>query len=187
MSRRGPGRPSRPTLTREAILPAALQLLEREGLAGTTMRALARALRVDPMALYHYFPDRDALLAAAAAHAYATFRSRAPRGDWRAQLTALAFDYVEFLAGSGELLRYVTADASAAAVPTTLFARHVTQAIGDAPVAHDVFVDFLHGFALGVPRTGLTPSLRRRLRSELAIVLAGIESSRPRRRTRSRV
>jgi len=168
-------------------LPIALQLLEREGVAGTSMRALARELRVDPMALYHYFPDRDALLAAAAAHAYTTFRSRAPRGDWRAQLRSLALDYVGFLAGSGELLRYVTADAAAAAVPTTLFARHVTGAIGENPVAHDVFVDFLHGFALGVPRTGLTPGLRKRLRSELALVLAGIESTRSRRRPRAGV
>lgn len=171
-------------MTREAILPIALQLLEREGLAGTSMRALARELRVDPMALYHYFPDREALLAAAAAHAYTTFRSRAPRGDWRSQLTSLALDYVRFLARSGELLRYVTGDASAAAVPTTLFARHVVAAIGENPVAHDVFVDFLHGFALGVPRTGLTPSLRKRLVAELAIVLAGIQAT---RRLRTRV
>jgi hypothetical protein len=42
--------------------------------------------------------------------------------------------------------------------------------------AHDAYVDFLHGFALGV-RGELTPALRRRLRAELAIVIAGIATS----------
>ena len=35
-----------------------------------TLRSLARELKVDPMAIYHYFPDRKTLLAAALAQAY---------------------------------------------------------------------------------------------------------------------
>ena len=44
-----------------------------------------------------------------------------------------------------------------------------------ARAAHDAFVDFVHGFSLSVPRTGMPPALARRLRAELAIVLEGIE------------
>lgn len=164
----------------------ALELLEREGLGGVTMRALARRLRVDAMALYHYFADRDALLAAAAEVAYAGLDTRAgTRGTWRERLVSLAEAYVAFLATSGELLRYLSAHEVAAAMPTKLFAARFDVAVAALELTgarratvHDVFVDFLHGFALGVPRSGLTPSLRRRLRAELGIVVAGIESVR---------
>lgn len=182
MPARRPGRPSRAAITRDKILDAALEILERDGLGGVSMRALARALEVDPMALYHYFEDRDALLAAAAARAYRGLDADAgTRGTWRERLRSLAVAYVELLATSGELLRYLTTHVAAASVPTELFAARFAQATSALALtparrraAHDVFVDFLHGFALAVPRMGLSPSLRRRLHAELDVLLAGI-------------
>ncbi|KAB2893311.1 MAG: helix-turn-helix transcriptional regulator, partial [Kofleriaceae bacterium] len=44
--RRSAGRPRKPVIDRERILGAGLALLEARGLEGTTMRALARRLRV---------------------------------------------------------------------------------------------------------------------------------------------
>ncbi len=49
-------------LDRPTILEAALSLVDREGLAGLNMRALAQELGVGTMSLYHYVPNKDALL-----------------------------------------------------------------------------------------------------------------------------
>src|SRR5918997_2694140 len=56
------GRP--PRLSRERIVEAALDLVDRSGLQGLTMRALAHELRADPMAVYRHVRDKDELLGA---------------------------------------------------------------------------------------------------------------------------
>ncbi|HSK01904.1 MAG TPA: helix-turn-helix domain-containing protein [Kofleriaceae bacterium] len=181
MPRRRPGRPARQVLTRDRILEAALVLLEQDGLDGVTIRALARRLRVDPMAIYHYVEDRHALLREAAALAYTRLPARAgTAGTWQARLVSLAVAYVELLSRAGELLRYLTAREEAAVLPTRIVEarfRTATEDLALAPrdyrAAHDAFVDFVHGFSLGV-RGPLSPALRRRLRDELGILLAGI-------------
>lgn len=184
--RRRAGRPRKPVIDRERILGAGLALLEARGLEGTTMRALARRLRVDPMALYHYFPDRDAVLRAAAERVYAGLSPRPARG-WRGRLEALAVAYVRLLGRSGELLRYLTHDAQAASGPSARFAALFHAGIASlqippraARVAHDAFVDFLHGFALA------GPGARARLRAELAVLLGGIAALSRRRPARAR-
>jgi AcrR family transcriptional regulator len=57
------GRPPAATAggTRERILDAALRLIAREGLAGTSMRALAREVGVRESALYAHFPSKQAI------------------------------------------------------------------------------------------------------------------------------
>ncbi|MCP2165762.1 TetR/AcrR family transcriptional regulator C-terminal domain-containing protein [Goodfellowiella coeruleoviolacea] len=57
-------RRSRPRvgLTRERVLDAALALVDSDGLAGLSMRKLGAALGVEAMSLYHYVPNKDALL-----------------------------------------------------------------------------------------------------------------------------
>ena len=49
-------------LDRQTILQAAVALVDRDGLAGLNMRALAQELGVGTMSLYHYVPNKDALL-----------------------------------------------------------------------------------------------------------------------------
>lgn len=55
---------SRAQLSRERITQAALDLVEERGLKGLTMRALGESLGVEAMAIYHYFPSKEALLQA---------------------------------------------------------------------------------------------------------------------------
>ena len=50
------------SLDRATILDAALGLVDAEGLDGLNMRALAKRLDVGTMSLYHYLPNKDALL-----------------------------------------------------------------------------------------------------------------------------
>lgn len=52
----------RKPLTRDAILDAALALLDRDGLASLSMRKLGAALGVEAMSLYNHVPSKDALL-----------------------------------------------------------------------------------------------------------------------------
>jgi AcrR family transcriptional regulator len=56
---RGAGRAG---LDRATILDAAVALVDREGLAALNMRALAQELGVGTMSLYHYVPNKDAML-----------------------------------------------------------------------------------------------------------------------------
>jgi TetR/AcrR family tetracycline transcriptional repressor len=53
-------RPQQP-LSRERIVSEALALVDREGLDALSMRRLAAALGVDPMAIYYYVPNKAAL------------------------------------------------------------------------------------------------------------------------------
>jgi len=51
-----------PRLTRHAVLDAALATIDKEGLSGLTIRALARELGVPPMTLYTHFKTKSELL-----------------------------------------------------------------------------------------------------------------------------
>jgi TetR/AcrR family tetracycline transcriptional repressor len=53
---------TREHLTRPRVVAAALAIVDRDGLDGLTMRALGRELGVDPMAAYHWFPNKQAIL-----------------------------------------------------------------------------------------------------------------------------
>jgi AcrR family transcriptional regulator len=54
---------------RSRILDATLALLAREGMGGTSMRAVAAATDLNVASLYHYFPSKRDLCHAAIAHA----------------------------------------------------------------------------------------------------------------------
>jgi len=189
-NRPGPGRPPAPRVSKERILTEALALLEERGVEGVTMRALAGRLRVDPMAPYHYFPDKDAILRAAAAQAYSELRPAVDRGSWRTRLRSLARTYLRLLARSGQLLRYVSLHRAASALPSKAFDAHFREAVRPlrlsprhSAAAVGAFVDFLHGYSLALRpgRRGLGAELSTALDAELDVVLAGIASLRGRR------
>ncbi|MBN3819935.1 helix-turn-helix transcriptional regulator, partial [Paraburkholderia sp. Se-20369] len=60
-------RQRRSTATVDAIVEAAAQILERDGLDGYTTNAVAAQAGVSIGSLYQYFPNRDALTATLAA------------------------------------------------------------------------------------------------------------------------
>ncbi|MFD0744811.1 TetR/AcrR family transcriptional regulator [Phytohabitans flavus] len=51
----------RPALDRDVIVRTALAVIDRDGVAGLTMRKFGAELGVDPMAVYYYLPDKGAL------------------------------------------------------------------------------------------------------------------------------
>ncbi len=58
--KRKPGQPA--GLSREQLASTALSLVDQQGTAALTVRGLARRLEVEPMSLYNYFPNKEALL-----------------------------------------------------------------------------------------------------------------------------
>lgn len=57
-----PNKDGREPLTREKIVEKALEILDSHGISGLSMRRLGEALGVEGMALYHHFPNKDAIL-----------------------------------------------------------------------------------------------------------------------------
>jgi len=55
-------RPTRPALSRDYILRTALALIDRDGVEALSMRKLGAEMGVDPMAIYHYLPNKAAVL-----------------------------------------------------------------------------------------------------------------------------
>ena len=76
----------RPTLTLDRICGTAVEVADRDGLDGLSMRALARALGVEAMSLYHHVPHKEALLDLMVDAVFAEFHDPRPGGDWRAEL-----------------------------------------------------------------------------------------------------
>ncbi|MEU8632045.1 TetR/AcrR family transcriptional regulator [Amycolatopsis sp. NPDC048633] len=77
--------------TRAHIVETAARLLDDEGAAALTIRAVAHAAGLQAPALYRFFEDKDALLDAVAEHvftAYVTGKTAADGGDPVADLRA---------------------------------------------------------------------------------------------------
>ena len=80
-------------LTRDVVLAAALEIMDRDGADALSMRGLARALGRDPMILYRHAPNKAALLDGVAETILAQLYVDPADPDWAAQLRSVARDY----------------------------------------------------------------------------------------------
>ena len=80
-------------ITRDVVLAAALEIIDRDGADALSMRRLARALDRDPMILYRHAPNKAALLDGVAETVLAQLKVDSADPDWAAQLRAVARDY----------------------------------------------------------------------------------------------
>jgi AcrR family transcriptional regulator len=79
-------------LTREAIVTAAVELVDAAGPDALTMRAVAARLGSGVMSLYRHVPDRETLLDLVLDAMTGEIPATALTGDWRADAAALARD-----------------------------------------------------------------------------------------------
>jgi AcrR family transcriptional regulator len=87
--RRGP----RPGLSVERIVSSAIAIADRDGLGAVTMRRVAEALDVGPMALYTYVPGKAELLDLMLDAVYDEMaRAEWASAEWRDRLAAVARD-----------------------------------------------------------------------------------------------
>jgi len=86
---------------RQALIAAALAVVEQGGAEALSLRELAASLEVSRAAPYRHFQDRDALLAAVAARGFEDLNTGyeaalAAPGDGRERLRIASFVYVDF-------------------------------------------------------------------------------------------
>jgi AcrR family transcriptional regulator len=104
-----------PNLSKDKIAAAALAIVDRGGVAQLTMRSLGAQLGCSAMAIYAHFPNRDAVLQAAA------------EAVWREAISELDYsnrDPIEFSIRAGVALRHA-------------FRRHGDIALVSLPVVDD--------------------------------------------------
>jgi AcrR family transcriptional regulator len=75
---------ARPTLTAERVIDAGLELADRDGLDGLSMRTLAQRLGVVPMALYKHVTNKDDLLDGMVDRVWAEVDAPTVEAGWRA-------------------------------------------------------------------------------------------------------
>lgn len=138
---------------RRALLDAALELIESDGVAGLSLRAIARRAGVSHAAPYHHFPDRAALVAAVAEEGFMFLRAAmldrmSPVGDPRGRFREAGVAYVLFALRHPAHFRvmFSTEVADKAAYPSLESA---------AQAAHEVLVAaIIEGQDAGVIREG---------------------------------
>ncbi|MCG8479579.1 MAG: TetR/AcrR family transcriptional regulator [Spirochaetales bacterium] len=150
--RRGRPRKSERVLSRDEILTRAAQLVLGGG-SEVGMRRIARALKVDPMALYHYFPDKGALYEGLVIRLIDGIYRPTEMGEWREELETLTFSYLELLVCYRGLLGAVLRLGARAEGPAEVFRRRFETASrtlrlnpADCSIAIGAAVDFVHGF-----------------------------------------
>jgi AcrR family transcriptional regulator len=85
--------------SRKRVLKAAVELMNRQGLAALSMREVARRAGVSHQAPYHYFENREAILAAIAEEGFKKFNTvleSASGRDATSRLVAAGRIYVDF-------------------------------------------------------------------------------------------
>jgi len=80
-------------ITRDVVLAAALDLIDREGADALSMRRLAQALGRDPMILYRHAPNKAALLDGVTEVVLAQLHVDSADPDWAGQLRAVGRDF----------------------------------------------------------------------------------------------
>ncbi|MFG3531233.1 TetR/AcrR family transcriptional regulator [Streptomyces sp. NPDC047917] len=99
---------------RAACLRAARELLEEDGSAGLSLRAVARRAGVSATAPYRHFADRDALVSAVAAQGYRELAEHLaaahPSPATPEELAAVAVAYVRFALERPALFRVMFAE-----------------------------------------------------------------------------
>src|SRR5215475_15950337 len=97
--------------TSERISQAALALLEAEGPDAVSMRRVAQVVGITPMAIYHHFPNRDALLNFVVDREFEKFleyiQAPPPRGSVESRLLSSMDSYISYAFDRPRIFDYV--------------------------------------------------------------------------------
>jgi len=99
--------------TADRISQAALAILEAEGSEAVSMRRVADSVDITPMAIYHHFSNREALLDSVTNQQFATLLSyiekRSMRGSPETQLISAMEAYIDYAFDRPRIFDYVFA------------------------------------------------------------------------------
>jgi TetR/AcrR family transcriptional regulator, tetracycline repressor protein len=181
---RGSSGGTREPLTRARVVAAALAIVDRDGLDGLTMRALGRELGVDPMAAYHWFPNKLAILqgVSEAILAEIVIPPMEPARGWRETGAGMAREY------RAAMLRHPNALPVASTQPILtprgleLLEEIVGQLVscGLSPGAAMEAVNTIAAFVIGscVVQAGVSPGSEPLSSDAVMEVYAGIDTER---------
>lgn len=140
--------------SRADVVEQALGVLDRHGLADLTMRRLGTELGVQPSALYHHFPHKQALLAAVADEMLRRGRRGARPEVWHERVAAICAELRESMLAyrdGAELVATVRSFGLGAATPYD----ELAAALADAglapslvPTAARTLLHFVFGHAV---------------------------------------
>lgn len=173
-------------LTPERIYGAALALVDGAGLDGLSMRKLGSALGVDPMAIYHHVPNKDALFHGMVGFVFAQMPRPAETGPWKARVRHWARSYRGVVAAHPNLVLEIVTRPDAAAVAAGHTSEGLHRALersglrrSDVARGADVIVDYVNGAVLATASRTLSSALRNELDAAfefgLGVVIAGLE------------
>lgn len=150
------GRPAakQSQLSAESILDTAKSLMKKDGKV-PSIRSLATQLNVDPMAIYHYFKNKNALLEALTTSLVEEIYQPQVNEDWQGELKKLCVSYIELLREYNGLLQTMLSMTSHG--PAQVFTERyqiIVQPLGLSREVEkdclDLLADYLHGFALSI-------------------------------------
>lgn len=95
--RREPGAKSRPPLSGEQVVAAAIELADDEGLGAVTMRRLGERLGVEAMSLYNHVANKDSLLDGMENAVLSEVELPAVDADWKSAMRRRAVSFREAL------------------------------------------------------------------------------------------
>ena len=105
--------------TSERIAEAALLILEGEGPEAVSMRRVAKAVGITPMAIYHHFPNREALLNSITDREFAKFlgyiQRRIVSGSHERRLISTMEAYIDYALDRPRIFDYVFSQSRPAA------------------------------------------------------------------------
>ena len=152
------GRPQKASqaLNKTVIVDKAKALMEAEHKI-PSIRAIANALDVDAMALYHYFENKSALLEGITTSLITDVYNPKPKGsaDWQTELTKLARSYISILHKYDGLLQTLLTMQSHS--PAEVFFERFERIVAPLLLSReqekvflDLLVDYLHGFSVAL-------------------------------------
>jgi TetR/AcrR family transcriptional regulator, tetracycline repressor protein len=176
-------------LSRERILEAALELVDREGIEGLTMRALGRACGVRAMSLYRYVANKDDLLDAVQEAIVAQMQPLElhPGSAWPTTLEAMAREFRRVLASHPRAIPLFVRPAATSGAFTAL-AQVIDLLAAAGFTSTDALRAFqaLLAFVVGQAMWQYTPEGERAVDDEfdfgLEIMLLGLEAKLAERR-----
>lgn len=150
--KRGRPKQGKTKLSKESIVTCSRTLMEQTGKI-PSIRQVANSLDVDPMAIYHYFANKNALLEAIAITLMESIHKPTGSADWKKELELLCQSYLTLLHTHSGLLETLLSMQSHG--PAHVFIDRYQTIIAPlglsdetAKNALDMLADYLHGFAL---------------------------------------
>jgi AcrR family transcriptional regulator len=100
-------RPSTPLLNQQAIVDAAVDIVDADGVAGLSMRRLAARLGVSGPSLYHHFASKDEILDAIVEQINSRIRMEEVGPGWETALTSYAYQLRALLVAHPHVVEFL--------------------------------------------------------------------------------